>query len=329
MRNCKRHFKCGVGGLFWVPWNTVPLMACDSEVQSIEYRAQELMPAEASFIVEAPESDPALDVDLREGSGVARRQQGTANVVFDPGLDRPDRHEFTPQSVHMVPTAQKSDSPGSIALPVPDEPWRFSAAQHGSIEAQGYGYVGIGTARPEAGLHVARGSESSLEDGGYLCVGKVDGKNLVLDTDEIMARDGGAPGRLHLQPAGGDVAVGVGNEGSDLYVHGIVHAYGVAFKDGSVQKKAAEQGPPGAQGKPGPAGPKGPPGPTGLPGPTGSAGPQGPAGPAVTTFASCSENPIFCGCNKVHSQVQGPCYVTSDTGDCSTGYGSCCVCSPL
>ena len=69
--------------------------------------------------------------------------------------------------------------------------------------------VGIGTNTPEVPLHVVDGSDASLSDGsGQLLLGELNGDNLVLDKNEIQARDNGEASILFLQQNGGDVYVG-------------------------------------------------------------------------------------------------------------------------
>ncbi|HSF43580.1 MAG TPA: tail fiber domain-containing protein [Thermoanaerobaculia bacterium] len=71
------------------------------------------------------------------------------------------------------------------------------------------GRVGIGTLDPKAKLHVTGGADASLagEESGFLVLGPADGLNLVLDDNELMARNAGAKTALHLQAEGGDLVV--------------------------------------------------------------------------------------------------------------------------
>ncbi len=64
---------------------------------------------------------------------------------------------------------------------------------------------------------------------------------------------------------------------------------------------------------------------------------QGPPGPAVHTSAVCYSGKASCadtcrGADRVVAQVEAPCMVTSDTGQCSWRWqrspGRCCVCAP-
>ena len=70
------------------------------------------------------------------------------------------------------------------------------------------GGVGIGTANPNAPLHVTGGTDASVTAGGYLVLGRVNDPNLVFDDNEIMARDFGSPATLFLNANGGDVRIG-------------------------------------------------------------------------------------------------------------------------
>jgi hypothetical protein len=80
----------------------------------------------------------------------------------------------------------------------------------------GGGSVGIGTTSPAVRLHVDGGTDSGLGGGGYIVTGATTGPNLSIDSNEIMARDGGSPSNLFLNHNGGDVlfsAAGPGNVG--------------------------------------------------------------------------------------------------------------------
>ena len=69
--------------------------------------------------------------------------------------------------------------------------------------------VGIGTKTPLVPLHVVNGGDASLANGsGQLLLGSESGANLVLDKNEIQARNNGVSAGLYLQQNGGNVYVG-------------------------------------------------------------------------------------------------------------------------
>ena len=72
------------------------------------------------------------------------------------------------------------------------------------------GVVGIGTLAPAVKLHVAGGTDASPSGGGYLQCGDTSGPNVVIDENEIMARNNGGVSNLHINNNGGDVIFGGG-----------------------------------------------------------------------------------------------------------------------
>jgi len=82
--------------------------------------------------------------------------------------------------------------------------------------ASGYGLLvdngnaGIGTTTPSTKLQIMGGTDAKLENGfGYVVIGEENGRNLVMDTNEIMARDNGETSKLYLNADGGNVVVKV------------------------------------------------------------------------------------------------------------------------
>lgn len=80
------------------------------------------------------------------------------------------------------------------------------------------GRVGIGNPNPSSRLHVNRGSDASLTSHGYLQLGGTDSLNIVIDNNELLARNNGSASNLILQADGGNVAVGSGSPSSKLHV---------------------------------------------------------------------------------------------------------------
>jgi len=71
--------------------------------------------------------------------------------------------------------------------------------------------IGGGTAGlPQTRLHVDGGSDVTVSDlgSGYLLLGSPADTNIVMDNNEIMARNNGQPSTLHLNAEGGDVKMG-------------------------------------------------------------------------------------------------------------------------
>lgn len=91
-----------------------------------------------------------------------------------------------------------------------DSPEGFSCYFAGPVGSRNYFQrnVGIGTIAPNVALHVATGSDASLSSGsGYVVLGDVSGSNLVIDNNEIIARDNGAGAKLYLNHEGGNVGI--------------------------------------------------------------------------------------------------------------------------
>jgi hypothetical protein len=76
------------------------------------------------------------------------------------------------------------------------------------IYVDGDSNVGVGTKDPVTKLHIEGGTDAGLTTDGFLVAGAKSGANIVIDDDEIMARNNGAASTLHLQYDGGDVHVG-------------------------------------------------------------------------------------------------------------------------
>jgi hypothetical protein len=84
----------------------------------------------------------------------------------------------------------------------------------------GTGNVGIGTSIPENRLQVATGTDAGAASGGFLQLGANNGFNLVMDNNEILARNNGAVSTLFLGRDGSMVQIGnsTATPGTKLYV---------------------------------------------------------------------------------------------------------------
>jgi hypothetical protein len=79
--------------------------------------------------------------------------------------------------------------------------------------------VGIGTAKADTKLQVSGGVDSSLDNGtGFLVIGPVGGKNLVIDDHSVMARNNKAAANLQIQAKGGDLIVHKDQAGKEFVV---------------------------------------------------------------------------------------------------------------
>ena len=112
----------------------------------------------------------------------------------------------------------------------PDGRLEFRTAVNGTdavhMAINSVGKIGIGTSSPEASLHVSTGVDASLTEHGYLVLGNTSADNIVIDDNEIMARDNGSASPLFLQTNGGNLIlcrdaglVGIGTSSPDAPLH--------------------------------------------------------------------------------------------------------------
>jgi hypothetical protein len=64
--------------------------------------------------------------------------------------------------------------------------------------------------------------DASLTSDGYITLGSITGRNMILDNNEIIVRDNGGIDNLILQNDGGNVGIGVGSPTAKLHVNGDV-----------------------------------------------------------------------------------------------------------
>lgn len=110
--------------------------------------------------------------------------------------------------VDAAPPAQDYANPATAS-------WQTGGGGNGTsmyLDPVGGSRVGIGTASPKQMLHIMSGLDANLTDGtGFVIIGDQDGKNIVLDDNEILARNDGATSPLHVQARGGRFTVGPDN----------------------------------------------------------------------------------------------------------------------
>lgn len=85
------------------------------------------------------------------------------------------------------------------------------------------GNVGIGAPAPNVKLHISGGADANISSGsGYLVIGNVNGENMVMDSNEIMARNNGTKSGLVLNAEGGNVRIGKYGVGTTILDTGTV-----------------------------------------------------------------------------------------------------------
>jgi len=80
------------------------------------------------------------------------------------------------------------------------------------------GGVGINVVNPEAPLHVYGAADATLTGGGIAILGSLTSQNMVLDNNEIQARNNSAASPLFLNAGGGNVSIGTATANARLRV---------------------------------------------------------------------------------------------------------------
>lgn len=77
------------------------------------------------------------------------------------------------------------------------------------------GNLGLDTHTPDSKIHILRGADASFTNHGYIMNGRIDGLNLIMDNNEIMARNAGQESTLLLQRDGGNVSIGMSSASTE------------------------------------------------------------------------------------------------------------------
>ncbi len=81
------------------------------------------------------------------------------------------------------------------------------------------GNVGIGTISPAVKLQIVGGTDAeTTNQGGFLVIGNLNGANLAMDDNEILARNNAQKSTLNFQPNGGDIWVHSKQNGTDFMI---------------------------------------------------------------------------------------------------------------
>ncbi len=88
------------------------------------------------------------------------------------------------------------------------------------------GNIGISNTDPQTKLHILGGSDASFSGGGFAIFGSVTSTNIIIDNNEIMARNNGDSSNLYLNHDGGYVHIGTGSPTATLSVNGTANKPG-------------------------------------------------------------------------------------------------------
>ncbi|MES2774123.1 MAG: hypothetical protein V4722_08055 [Bacteroidota bacterium] len=114
---------------------------------------------------------------------------------------------------------------------------RTNGTDHVTIDPAGE--MGIGTPNPSAKLHIMGGEDAGIgfSTNGYLMLGEpvLGSTNLIMDNNEIMARNGAGAGTLTIQNDGGQVSIGARTtfnvDGEAIRVNGTNPSIGFSYNN--------------------------------------------------------------------------------------------------
>jgi len=92
--------------------------------------------------------------------------------------------------------------------------------------------LGVGTSNPTIKLTVDGGTDASPSGGGYIMTNSLDGTNVVIDNNEIMARDNGSTAPLWINNEGGNVGINLKSSSPAKTSLHVKHGY-ESFTSGS------------------------------------------------------------------------------------------------
>ncbi|MFW2438535.1 MAG: hypothetical protein ACN4GR_04105 [Arenicellales bacterium] len=136
------------------------------------------------------------DVTLGDNTGyLLLGETSKKNIVMD-------NNEIQARKAGAVSTLHLQAEGGSV---------QFSTHQQikNQVIITNDGRIGIGTEKPEIPLHIKNGTDADKTgSSGYLLMGELSARNMVLDDNEIQARNNGNASTLYLQREGGDLKFG-------------------------------------------------------------------------------------------------------------------------
>jgi prepilin-type processing-associated H-X9-DG protein len=98
----------------------------------------------------------------------------------------------------------------------------FGGASDEVLRIDENGLVGIGTTNPYTRLHIIGEELASNSTDGYMLLGSKTGLNLIMDQNDIAARDNGSPSNLFIQTGGGNTWFGDGHVHMGMFGDGKV-----------------------------------------------------------------------------------------------------------